>query len=35
MLEFDEEASRRSEVTYMTPDVVEQRGAVRAALALG
>src|SRR5207248_4888620 len=34
MLSFDEEASRRSEATYMTPDVVEQRGAVRAALAL-
>src|SRR5215471_10905048 len=35
MLQFDEEASRRSEATYMTPDVVEQRRAVRAALALG
>src|SRR5436305_14184760 len=34
MLSFDEEASRRSEATYTTPDVVEQRGAVRAALAL-
>lgn len=34
MLQFDEEASRRSEATYMTPDVVEQRRAVRAALAL-
>lgn len=34
MLEFDEEASRRSKATYMTPDVVEQRRAVRAALAL-
>ncbi len=33
-LQFDEEASRRSEATYMTPDVVEQRRAVRAALAL-
>jgi ubiquinone/menaquinone biosynthesis C-methylase UbiE len=33
-LEFDEEASRRNEATYMTPDVVEQRRAVRAALAL-
>src|SRR5215469_5471254 len=35
MLQFDDEASRRSEATYMTPDVVEQRRAVRAALALG
>jgi arsenite methyltransferase len=34
MLRFDEEASRRSEATYMTPDVVAQRRAVRAALAL-
>ena len=34
-LQFDEEASLRSEATYMTPDVVEQRRAVRAALALG
>src|SRR5262249_56479258 len=34
-LQFDEEASRRSEATYMTPDIVEQRRAVRAALALG
>src|SRR5438105_7130297 len=34
MLQFDEEASRRSEATYMTPDVIEQRRAVRAALAL-
>ncbi len=34
-LRFDDEASRRSEATYMTPDVVEQRRAVRAALALG
>src|SRR5436305_14127569 len=33
-LQFDEGASRRSEETYMTPDVVEQRRAVRAALAL-
>lgn len=33
-LRFDEAASRRSEATYMTPDVVEQRRAVRAALAL-
>jgi ubiquinone/menaquinone biosynthesis C-methylase UbiE len=35
MLQFDEEASRRNEATYMTRDVVEQRRAVRAALALG
>ena len=34
MLQFDEEASRRSEATYMTRDVVEQRRAIRAALAL-
>jgi ubiquinone/menaquinone biosynthesis C-methylase UbiE len=34
MLQFDEEGSRRNEATYMTPDVVEQRRAVRAALAL-
>lgn len=34
MLKFDEEASRSSEATYLTPDVVEQRRAVRAALAL-
>src|SRR5213082_1279384 len=33
-LQFDEEASRRSEATYMTADVVEQRRAVRAALGL-
>jgi ubiquinone/menaquinone biosynthesis C-methylase UbiE len=33
-LHFDEQASRRVEATYMTPDVVEQRRAVRAALAL-
>jgi ubiquinone/menaquinone biosynthesis C-methylase UbiE len=33
-LQFDEEASRRNETAYMTPDVVEQRRAVRAALAL-
>ena len=33
-LQFDEEASRRSEATYLTPDVVEQRRAVRATLAL-
>ncbi len=34
-LQFDEEASRRAEATYMTLDVVEQRHAIRAALALG
>jgi arsenite methyltransferase len=34
MLNFDEEASRRNEATYMTPEVVEQRRAVRTALAL-
>ena len=34
-LRFDEEASRSSEATYITPDVVEQRRAVRAALTLG
>src|SRR5690349_11835915 len=34
MLQFDEAASRRIEATYMTPDVVEQRRAVRAALGL-
>ena len=33
-LEFDEEASRRLEAVYLTPDVVEQRRAVREALAL-
>ena len=33
MLEFDEEASRRVEATYLTADVVEQRRAFRAALA--
>jgi arsenite methyltransferase len=33
-LQFDEEASRRIEATYTTPDVVEQRRAVRTALAL-
>jgi arsenite methyltransferase len=35
VLQFDDEASRRSEETYMTSDVVEQRRAIRAALALG
>ena len=34
MLEFDEVASRRVARSYMTPDVVEQRRAVIAALAL-
>ena len=34
-LQFDEESSRRAEATYMTRDVVEQRHAIRAALALG
>src|SRR5437763_2376834 len=35
MLQFDEGASGRIEATYKTPDVVEQRRAVRSALALG
>ena len=34
-LQFDEEASRRAEALYATPDFVEQRRATRAALALG
>ena len=34
MLQFDEEASRRADATYATRDVVEQRRAIRAALAL-
>lgn len=33
-LQFDDEASRRAEATYATPDFVEQRRATRAALAL-
>ena len=33
-LQFDEEASRRADALYATPDFVEQRGATRAALAL-
>jgi arsenite methyltransferase len=33
-LQFDEEWSRRVEATYTTPDVVEQRRVIRAALAL-
>jgi arsenite methyltransferase len=35
MLQFDEEASRRVEASYTTPDVVEQRRQVIAALGLG
>jgi arsenite methyltransferase len=35
MLQFDAEASRRVEATYLTPDVVEQRQAVLGALGLG
>jgi SAM-dependent methyltransferase len=34
MLRFDEETARQVEAVYMTPDVVEQRWAIRAALAL-
>ena len=34
MLEFDEENARRLEAVYMTPDVIEQRRAIRAALSL-
>jgi arsenite methyltransferase len=34
MLQFDEEASRRAEALYATPDFVEQRRATRTALAL-
>jgi arsenite methyltransferase len=34
ILSFDDEASRRVEATYTTPDVAEQRRAVRTALAL-
>jgi SAM-dependent methyltransferase len=34
MLQFDDEASRRAEAAYTTPDVAEQRRATRAALAL-
>jgi SAM-dependent methyltransferase len=33
-LQFDDEASRRAQATYTTPDVVEQRRATRAALGL-
>jgi ubiquinone/menaquinone biosynthesis C-methylase UbiE len=32
--QFDEAASRRIEVTYSTPDIIEQRRIVRAALGL-
>jgi arsenite methyltransferase len=34
MLEFDEENARRVEAVYTTPDVIEQRRAIRAALGL-
>ena len=34
MLEFDEEITKQVEATYQTPDVVEQRRATRALLAL-
>jgi arsenite methyltransferase len=34
MLEFDDETARQVEATYQTPDVVEQRRATRALLAL-
>jgi arsenite methyltransferase len=34
VLQFDEDASRRVEATYTTPDVIEQRQVVREALAL-
>jgi len=34
MLQFDEENARRLEAAYMTADVIEQRRAIRAALAL-
>jgi arsenite methyltransferase len=34
MLQFDEDTTKRLEATYMTPDVVEQRRAVRGLLAL-
>jgi arsenite methyltransferase len=34
MLSFDDEASRRVEATYTTPDVAEQRRVVRSGLAL-
>jgi arsenite methyltransferase len=34
MLQFDDETAGRIEATYLTPDVVEQRRVVRAALGL-
>ena len=34
MIDFDDENARRLEVVYMTPDVVDQRRAIRGALAL-
>ena len=34
MLDFDEENARRLEAVYTTPDIVEQRRAIRAALSL-
>jgi arsenite methyltransferase len=34
MLEFDERTSARTEATYQTPDIVEQRRATRELLAL-
>src|SRR6185436_9326829 len=34
MLQFDEKQAKQVETTYMTPDVVEQRRATRALLAL-
>jgi arsenite methyltransferase len=34
MLEFDEENARRLEAVYTTPDIVEQRRVIRAALSL-
>ena len=34
MLDFDEENARRLEAVYMTPDVIDQRRAIRAALSL-
>src|SRR5581483_9833713 len=33
-LRFDDEASRKAEAAYLTPDVVEQRRVTRAVLAL-
>ena len=34
MLDFDEETARRLVAVYTTPDVVDQRRAIRAAVAL-